>query len=142
MLHDLLGGKGQHLTNHVAIAKRQGALTPEDPYAIVDHQSGPLRIAPLFLLYDYSFRPPDVAQSEVIAWAEEKASVCADEYLLFSDPYNSRGAWYAARCVLTEARLSAYDPTIPTVLVNHFPLRQELAVLPFVPRFTPWCGTV
>jgi hypothetical protein len=27
------------------------------------------------------------------------------------------------------------------VLVNHFPLRQDLAVLPRIPRFTIWCGT-
>jgi hypothetical protein len=27
------------------------------------------------------------------------------------------------------------------VLVNHFPLRRDLAVLPAVPRFAIWCGT-
>ena len=27
------------------------------------------------------------------------------------------------------------------MLINHFPLRRELAVLPAVPRFSVWCGT-
>ncbi len=27
------------------------------------------------------------------------------------------------------------------MLVNHFPLRRDLAVLPAIPRFTIWCGT-
>ena len=29
----------------------------------------------------------------------------------------------------------------PLVIVNHFPLRQDLAVLPRIPRFSIWCGT-
>jgi hypothetical protein len=44
---------------------------------------------------------------------------------------------------LTERRLeeavAAHD--CPLVLINHFPLRRELAVLPAVPRFSVWCGT-
>ena len=27
------------------------------------------------------------------------------------------------------------------ILVNHFPLRADLAVLPRIPRFRVWCGT-
>jgi hypothetical protein len=30
---------------------------------------------------------------------------------------------------------------VPLILVNHFPLRRELAVLPRIPRFAVWCGT-
>ena len=26
-------------------------------------------------------------------------------------------------------------------MINHFPLRQDLAVLPRIPRFSIWCGT-
>lgn len=26
-------------------------------------------------------------------------------------------------------------------MINHFPLRQELAYLPRIPRFSLWCGT-
>ncbi|HET7500845.1 MAG TPA: hypothetical protein VFK02_07575, partial [Kofleriaceae bacterium] len=28
-----------------------------------------------------------------------------------------------------------------TILINHFPLRRELARLPAIPRFSLWCGT-
>jgi hypothetical protein len=41
----------------------------------------------------------------------------------------------------TEARLAAAGSTARLVIVNHFPLRPDLAVLPRVPRFTIWCGT-
>ena len=27
------------------------------------------------------------------------------------------------------------------IVANHFPLRQDLAVLPRIPRFSIWCGT-
>src|SRR4051812_218505 len=42
----------------IALCRRLGVLTPEDPYAVWEGQGGPVRVAPLFLLYDYSFRPP------------------------------------------------------------------------------------
>ena len=49
---------------------------------------------------------------------------------------------------LVEAILSAAEQGDPrevvalaTVLVNHFPLRYDLARLPAIPRFTLWCGT-
>lgn len=29
----------------------------------------------------------------------------------------------------------------PTVLINHFPLRKDLAWLPRIPQFVIWCGT-
>ncbi|MGE3188578.1 MAG: metallophosphoesterase, partial [Vicinamibacterales bacterium] len=37
--------------------------------------------------------------------------------------------------------LAAVDPSARVVLVNHFPLRRDLAVLPRIPRFSLWCGT-
>ena len=27
------------------------------------------------------------------------------------------------------------------IVANHFPLRQDLAILPRIPRFSIWCGT-
>lgn len=125
----------------VALARSYGVATPEDPYPIFNGRDGPLAVVPLFLLYDYSFRPTDVAAEAVIAWAAEENSVCSDEFLLRPDPYPSRSAWCAARCREAERRLSALPAGLPTVLVNHFPLEERLAVLPRIPRFTPWCGT-
>ena len=125
----------------VAIARDHGVVTPEDPYPIVPHPTGDVLIAPLFLLYDYSFRPADVRRDEVLDWARADNSVCADEVLLHPDPFSDRAAWCAARCFETEARLEGCPPDVPKVLVNHYPLEEALAVLPRIPRFTPWCGT-
>ena len=125
----------------VDIARRHGVITPEDPWPLFPHPSGEVLIAPLFLLYDYSFRPADVPAEGVIAWARRGDAVCADEHLLHPDPFHGRADWCAARCASTEARLEACPSEVPKVLINHYPLEEELAVLPRIPRFTPWCGT-
>ena len=52
-----------------------------------------------------------------------------------------RGDWCAARVAYTEARLAAMPAGTRIALVNHYPLRPDLAVLPRIPRFTIWCGT-
>lgn len=102
----------------------------------------PVRIAPLFLLYDYTFGPDHVPPERAVEWAMEHEVLCADEALLRPDPWPTRQAWCAERCRRTEERLArtARDGT-ELVLVNHWPLRRDLAVLPAVPRFAVWCGT-
>lgn len=125
----------------VTICRHYGVLTPEDPYPCWPGPGGEHWLAPLFLLYDYSFRPPDVPEERVLAWAAEDDILCADEALLHPDPFPSRSAWCAARCALTEARLAAVAALGPTILINHFPLRADLVRLRRVPRFSPWCGT-
>ena len=125
----------------VEIARHHGVITPEDAWPVCPHPTGDVLIAPLFLLYDYSFRPRDVGADQVVDWARAGNAVCADEILLHPDPYPGRAAWCAARCDATEARLEACPPRVPKVLVNHYPLEEELVVLPRIPRFTPWCGT-
>lgn len=77
----------------------------------------------------------------MIGWAEEEHSVCADELLLDPHPYPDRAAWCAARCAATEERLEGAADGLPTVLVNHYPLRRDLVRIPRIPRFAPWCGT-
>ena len=125
----------------VRIARSHGVLTPEDPYPVVEHPAGPVLVAPLFLLYDYSFRPRHVGRDEVVEWAREDGAVCGDELLLHPDPFPDRDAWCAARCEDAEARLASCPADLPKVLVNHYPLEEQHAVLPRIPRFTPWCGT-
>ena len=50
------GLRGVALYEHlVAVARTHGVLTPEDPHPVVELPDGPVLIAPLFLLYDYSF---------------------------------------------------------------------------------------
>ena len=126
----------------VSICQSYGVLTPEDPYVRWPGEEGPRAVlAPLFLLYDYSFRPDDVPEHEALAWAMESGVMCMDEAVLHPDPYPSRKAWCEARCAWTEARLSEIPADCSTVLINHFPLRRDLAILPAIPKFTLWCGT-
>ncbi len=125
----------------VDLARSSGVLTPEDSFPVFPHPTGDLLIVPLFLLYDYSFRPSDVPLASVVQWAREKNNSCADEYYLHPDPHPSRQAWCRVLCERALARLEACPVDLPKILVNHFPMEEELAVLPRVPRFTPWCGT-
>jgi 3',5'-cyclic AMP phosphodiesterase CpdA len=125
----------------VSICRNYGVLTPEDPYTRWAGAGPACLLAPLFLLYDYSFRPDDVAAEAAIEWAVESGVLCADEALLHPDPYSSRAAWCAARCRYTEVRLRQASEQGPLVLMNHFPLREDLVRLPRIPRFSLWCGT-
>jgi len=125
----------------VSVCRALGVLTPEDPFPLWPGSPSPCFIAPMFLLYDYTFRPDDVPVERAIEWALEAGLMCADEAVLFPEPYPSRAAWCAARCEATRAKLEQLPKDAATVLVNHFPLRQEHAVLPAIPRFSIWCGT-
>jgi 3',5'-cyclic AMP phosphodiesterase CpdA len=126
----------------VECCRQFGVLTPEDPYAEWQTNDSRYLLAPLFLLYDYSFRPAHVSLEKAIAWAEEEETVCADEILLHPDPYATRAQWCAARCDYSEQRLQSAAATgSELILINHFPLRQEMAYLPRIPRFSLWCGT-
>lgn len=130
-----------HYERLVAICRRYGVLTPEDPFAVWRGTGPRTAIAPTFVLYDYSFRPDDVSREGAVAWAAETGVRCADEDLLAPNPFESRDAWCRARVAFSEQRLSAVNDGTRLVLVNHFPLRRDLAVLPRIPRFSIWCGT-
>lgn len=136
-----LRGRGRYL-HLVEKCRSLGVLTPEDPYAVWTGAGGPVTVAPLFILYDYSFLPAGTRNGqEGLRRAHEAGVVCTDEYLLHPDPYPSREAWCRARLAYTRERLDACDPEMPTVLVNHFPLvREPTAVLRY-PEFALWCGT-
>lgn len=133
----------------VAICRDFGVLTPEDPYPVWpgslardgDPDREPPVVVPLFLLYDYTFRPDDVPAERALAWAAESGIVCADEAYLDPAPHPTRAAWCAARCAATERRLEREAAGRPTILLSHFPLRRRDAVTPRVPRFSIWCGT-
>jgi len=156
----------------VALAREYDILTPEDGFEIWDagaatsgeidlqpHEA-PIPVAidsssstqknalicPIFTLYDYSFRPPEVLAGDARAWAAEHDLVATDEALLHADPHPSKEAWCAALVARFEARLGAAAERaraegLKLVIVNHWPLKQRLAFLPSVPRFSIWCGT-
>ncbi|NJP67851.1 metallophosphoesterase [Streptomyces spiramenti] len=127
----------------VARCRELGVVTPEDPYPVWQGPDGPVAVAPLFALYDYTFRAPGASTAEEsLRIAHEAGIVCSDEYFLHPDPYPSRAAWCRERVAYSERRLSEIDPALSTVLVNHWPLvRQPTDVLHY-PEFAQWCGTV
>jgi 3',5'-cyclic AMP phosphodiesterase CpdA len=137
----LLRGRERYL-RLVEVCRRLGVVTPEDPYPVWDGAGGPARIAPLFLLYDYSFLPSGATtKAEGLALAYQAGVVGTDEIYLHPDPYPSREAWCRARVELTERRLAELDPQIPNVLVNHFPLVREPTRVLRYPVYAQWCGT-
>ncbi|HEV2636986.1 MAG TPA: metallophosphoesterase [Actinocrinis sp.] len=126
----------------VELCRGLGVLTPQDPYPVWPGPDGPVLIAPLFVLYDYSFRPPGVATKEAaLALAHDTGVVCTDEFLLHPDPYPTREAWCEDRVTDTEKRLLACDPALPKVLVNHYPLVRTPTRILRHPVFAQWCGT-
>ncbi|MEV0372194.1 metallophosphoesterase [Streptomyces sp. NPDC050636] len=126
----------------VEICRELGVVTPEDPYPVWEGEGGPVAIAPLFLLYDYTFRMPGLHSKEAaLAVADEAGVMCTDEFFLHPDPYPTREAWCQARLAATEARLAAVPQELPTVLVNHFPLVREPTRPLWHPEFALWCGT-
>lgn len=125
------------------IARQHGVHTPEDEYFRWEGEGGPALVAPLFTLYDYSFRPGHLkTKEEAIEWAAEADTVATDEFLLHPDPHPSREAWCDALITKTEARLiEASREGIPIIIANHWPLREDLIFIPRVPRFVLWCGS-
>ena len=131
-----------HYERLVALCRRYGVLTPEDPYAKWPGD-GPLRaIVPTFTLFDYSFRPGDVRRDEAVQWAAASGVRSVDEDLLAPDPHPTVDEWCAVRVAATEMRLDALPPEAKLIVANHFPLRRDLTVLPRIPRFSIWCGTM
>ena len=124
----------------VAICRSYGVSTPDDEWRRWPGAPSTV-IVPMCLLYDYSFRPPDVSAADAVRWARAGGVRSLDERRLVPDPWPSVPAWSEARCADTEARLAALPTGTRTVLVNHWPLRYDLAVPPRVPRFSLWCGT-
>ncbi len=128
----------------VGHCREHGIATPEDPYPVWEGPGGPVVVAPLFTLYDYSFGV-NVAPTkrEALARARAAGVVCSDELVLYPDPYASREDWCRARVELTEERLTAMAARgLPSVLVNHFPLLAELTRPLLRPEFAQWCGTL
>lgn len=136
------GPRGEERYRRLVEACREhGVATPEDEWPLWTGPGPRCRIVLLFTLYDYSFGPPGATAAEARAWAAEAGLVCADELLLHPDPHPSREAWCRLRCAESERRLAAAAAEGPLVLVNHWPLREDLVHLRRIPRFTIWCGT-
>jgi len=125
----------------VDLCRSLGVLTPEDPFPLWEGEGGPHVIAPLFLLYDYSFRPDHVSEDGAVAWARESGIMCQDERLLSLDRHDSKPDWCRHRLDLSREKLARTPPGLPLILVNHFPLNKQSVRIPRIPRFSIWCGT-
>jgi predicted phosphodiesterase len=128
----------------VEVAREFGVLTPEDDFHLWEGEGGQAVIAPIFTLYDYSFKPDGVAIENAVAWAKEENIEATDEHLLHPDPYASRQEWCKALIRKCEGKLEAARakfPSLPLVIINHWPLRKDLVHLIRIPRFVIWCGT-
>ena len=153
----------------VKVCRRFGVLTPEDEYPVLSGPDGPVTIAPVFTLYDYSFTRAGVvaeprqarltaearqaalvpearlaalvpeARQAALAAARRAGVVPADEGRLHADPYPSVAPWCAGRVSATAARLAAVRG--PIVLVSHWPLLRAPTAALRTPEFAPWCGT-
>jgi 3',5'-cyclic AMP phosphodiesterase CpdA len=130
-----------HYERLVGVCRRHDVRTPEDPYAIWPGEGPRTAIVPVFGLFDYSFRPDEVPLDQAVAWAAAGGVRGADERLLGAHPFATCAEWCAARIDETEARLASIPEGTRIILVNHWPLRREHAVLPRIPRFSIWCGT-
>ena len=128
-------------TQLVAICRKCGVLTPEDPYIQWPGAGSPYWIVPTFTLYDYSFRPENVPLEAALDWAQETDVMCTDEVVLYPDPFSSRAEWCRSRCQYSEKRLLALPNQAPIILINHYPLRYDLVNLYRIPRFSLWCGS-
>ncbi|KAF2811992.1 metallophosphoesteras-like protein [Mytilinidion resinicola] len=143
----------------VRVCREWGVLTPEDEYITwpPPNPSSPgdaeeaarpeaesVLIAPIFTLYDYSFRPANVTLEGAVEWAKEEGIEASDEVMLHPDPYPTRQDWCAALVARTFDKLDAVttaNPDKKLVIVGHWPLRQDLVKILQVPRFCIWCGT-
>ena len=141
----------------VKVCRRFGVLTPEDEFPVWDGPGGPVTVAPLFTLYDYSFaadggrrggadagrevRDTDRTRRRAAALraADAAGIMAADEGRLHADPYPSVADWCRDRVAATEARLAAVDG--PLVLASHWPLIPAPLARLRHPAYAPWCGT-
>jgi len=132
----------------VTVCRRFGVLTPEDEFPVFPGPEGPVTVAPLFTLYDYSLGPGGASATAPTTEARREAALraadaagimAADEGRLHADPHPSVADWCRERVAATQDRLAAVAG--PMVLASHWPLiAAPLAKLRH-PAYAPWCGT-
>jgi 3',5'-cyclic AMP phosphodiesterase CpdA len=139
--HDPLRLRGDDRYRHlVELCRGLGVLTPEDEYPLWRGDDEELVVAPLFLLYDYSWRPKGTTIPQALAYARSTQVVCTDEFFLHPDPYPTRQAWAEHRLQSTQARLDRIPADRRTVLVSHWPLHRSPTTILRWPHFAMWCG--
>ena len=142
---DPLRLRGERRYRHLRRAlPRLGVLTPEDPFPLWDGAGGPALVAPLFLLYDYSFgRNVGGDQGGGAAPGPRGRGRLRRRVPAAPRPIpEPRGLVRKPASPRPSGDLTEADPDLPTVLVNHFPLLAEPTRVLRHPEFAQWCGTV
>ncbi|KAI1870804.1 uncharacterized protein JN550_004950 [Neoarthrinium moseri] len=116
-LHTELRGEAKY-AECVRIARKYGVTTPEDEFTLWEGDGEAVIVAPIFTLYDYSFRPPHVSKEGALAWAQEADTVATDEFLLHPDPFPSREEWCHALVAKAEQKLGeANNKDLPMIIL-------------------------
>jgi hypothetical protein len=103
----------------VEIARKFGVKTPEDDFVEWEGEGGPAIVAPIFTLYDYSFRPENMDKEAALKWASEADTVATDEFLLHPDPFPTREDWCHALVAKAERKLAeANSKATPLIIVS------------------------
>ncbi|CAM5649724.1 hypothetical protein STENM36S_08636 [Streptomyces tendae] len=143
--HGRPAGRRPLLEHLVEMCRELGVTTPEDPYPVWEGAGGPAVVAPLFLLYHYSFSCPRDARPRPKDWeyAQGTGVVCSVRVPAAPlIPHPSREAWCRARVEETERRLAEIPadppdhPRSTTIRCTWTPTD----VL-WYPEFAMWCGT-
>lgn len=117
----------------IATAQRLGVLTPEDPFPTFAGRT----VAPLFTLYDHSWRDSSKTPTAALAAARDKGIVLMDDFAIA--PYEDIVLWCRERLRYSVRRLAAVEG--PTILVNHWPLVRETMVNVKHKEIGLWSGT-
>lgn len=117
----------------VQAMRELGVVTPEDPYPVFHG----ITVAPLFTLYDYSFRPRHLSVDAALKKARDNNILMTDEFAI--RPFVDTRAWCWERLAYTTKRLSRVHGK--TILVNHWPLVKEPTHRLFYGDIAMWCGT-
>ncbi len=135
--------RGQERYEHlVELCRGLDVLTPEDEYPVWTTAEGEdLVVAPLFPLYDYSWRPAGMTIAQALEHGRQTGVYCTDEMLLHPDPFGSLAEWGQERLRLTRHRLDRIPADRRTVLVSHWPLSRLPTSILRYPHFAMWCGS-
>ena len=152
------------------VCRRFGVVTPEDDFPVWDGPGGPVTVAPLFTLYDYSFQPGATTGAGLlgpgsagVGPADTEAGADADAD---TDARRRSAALAAAQAsgvsAADEGRLHADPyPSVaawcrdrvaaterrlaavdgPVVLASHWPLLRDPVQALRHQAYAPWCGT-
>lgn len=137
---DSLRGPARY-ASMVDIARAHQVLTPEDPYVLFPHHPTPIRVVPLFIPYDYSWRPAGMTIDEAMEAALSKGIMATDELAIDTAPFASMVDWTRARLAATVRRLALLPADEDTILINHWPLTHEPVTWLRHREFELWCGT-